>query len=125
MIEFGKRSLVNGIIAAVILIAAAYLGVTESLGAHPFWSVKIAYIGVVIGVVIYAFSWVWQGSWLSKFIAFFALLVIAAGATYWGKTQFAASYAENVLAGRFWYFGWIAIAAALFSMLIHVLNLRR
>jgi len=124
MIAFLKRNLVNAIIAGAVLVGLAYLGLTTALGAHPFWAVKIAYIGVGFGVVIYSLFWVWQGSWLAKMISFILLLAVSGGITTFGKTRFAASFAEDAMAGRLWYFGWIAVIGFAFALLFHLLSLR-
>lgn len=120
----GKRNLANAIIAAAILIGLAYFGLSRYLGAHPVWAVKIGYIGAGFGVVIYSLFWVWRGSWLAKFFTYAILLVIAAGAAYFGKARFVASFAEDVMAGRLWYFGWIAAVGFAFALIMHVLSAR-
>lgn len=120
----GKRNLANAIIAAAILIGLVHLGVSRYLGAHPFWAVKIGYIGVGFGVVLYSVFWVWQGSWLAKLFTFALLLVVVSGVTYFGKTGFVASFGDDVMAGRLWYFGWIAVVGCAFSLIMHVLSAR-
>jgi hypothetical protein len=37
-----------------------------------------------------------------------AAVAVAAAAAHGGRLVFAASFAENALAGRFWYLGWFA-----------------
>ena len=107
--------------AGGLLILLAFLGVNEALGAHPLWSIKIAYFGIIAGILIYSFLWVWQGSWMPKFILLAVFLAIFAGVTYLGKSRFAASFAEDAVAGSLWYFGWIAILGFAFALLMHVL----
>ena len=46
--------------------------------------------------------------------------ILAGSAAYFGKMVFVNSYAENTLAGRFWFFGWIASMAALAGLLATV-----
>jgi len=121
----GKRNLANAIIAAAILIGLAHFGVAKSLGAHPIWAVKIGYIGVGLGVVVYSMFWVWQGGWVAKLLTFAVLLAVASGVTYFGKMRFVASIAEDAMAGRLWYFGWIAVVGFAFALLMHVLSSRR
>ena len=110
-------------IAAIAVIAAAYLGLTQSLGAHAFWATKTAWIGVPIGLV--------AALALARFgkmprLVFFAVLLVAAGAAaHFGRVEFAASYAENALAGKFWYFGWIGVAATATAFLAALLSRNR
>ncbi|MBT8417435.1 MAG: hypothetical protein KJO42_08335 [Silicimonas sp.] len=108
-----KTSLVTPyIFAALLVILAANGGLTVLLGAHPFWSVSIAWVGVPIGLIaaltVKSLDWRW-----SLRIALFAVLLGLAYLTAsLGKERFAASFAEDAFAGRLWYFGWIAVAAS-------------
>ena len=49
--DIQKLALPAGI-AAILVLAFAYLGGTIQLGAHPFWSVQVAYIGIGVGLVV-------------------------------------------------------------------------
>lgn len=103
--------------------AAAILGLPEALGAHPFWAVRTGVIGSAIGsVCLVLMRWVDLSTGRSLALSA-ACLVFASGAAWFGKQAFAASFAEDVLAGRFWFFGWFVIVASLF-VLIGVLLLR-
>ena len=97
--------------AAIVVILGANIGLTEILGAHPFWAVSIAWVGVPIGLiaafVVKHLGW----SWRIRSLTFLVCLAIAYGVAHFGKDRFAASFAEDALAGRMWYFGWIAVAA--------------
>jgi hypothetical protein len=45
--------------------------------------------------------------------------------TVWiGKARFSASYAEDAVAGRMWFFGWIGIVAMLFVLVVHLIGKR-
>ena len=107
------------VIAAILVITAANYGLSRSLGAHPFWSVSIAWIGVPIGLIL-AFM-TRQRRWLGR-MGLFALLLAGAGiSAHLGRLRFAASFAEDKFAGQAWYFGWIAVAifsAALISAIL-------
>ncbi len=106
-----KGQILSAILAAAGVIAVAWLGGTKALGAHHFWSVKVALIGAPIGAILALAT-----ARLPRLpaIAGFTVLTLAAfAAAKWGQTEFANSYAENQLAGKFWYFGWIAAALAL------------
>lgn len=93
-------------------IAAACLAVVfnvpQSLGAHPWWSDTVVWIGLPLGVGIAAFV-----HWLAlRHGAMIMTVCMAAsyGLAAFGKARFVASYADDVLAGRIWYFGWIGVA---------------
>ncbi|MGV8951388.1 MAG: hypothetical protein ACOH2M_09820 [Cypionkella sp.] len=103
--------------AAAIPVLLAYSGATTWLGAHPWWSVSIAWIGAPIGLAL-AMPAVAIGLRRPPVIAAAATVLVLAGlSAHFGKAEFAASFAENGLAGRFWYFGWIGVMAALTLML--------
>lgn len=91
-------------VALPLLLAQS--GLFVELGAHPRWAVQVALIGAPIGAAIALLPWL-QGR---RLLAGLVILGLAMAAASYGKTQFAASFAEDVLAGRLWYFGWIGIA---------------
>jgi hypothetical protein len=108
------------LIAALATLAAAYLGLTQTLGAHPFWATQIAWIGIPIGLLA---AWVLAGrSTLLRLTLFAALLIATATAAHFGKLEFAASFAENATAGKLWYFGWIGIAASATALVASLLQ---
>ncbi len=96
------------LIAAIVVITAANYGVSKDLGAHPFWSVKVAWTGVPIGLVL-AFLFR-RRRWSVRIGLFSVLLFVAGYAAHVGRLRFAASFAEDQLAGQFWYLGWIGVA---------------
>lgn len=107
-----RESLAAGVITAV-LVAASALGLTEALGAHPFWAVKTGAIGSVLGLLAYS-GLRWAGLRPGRIALLGVLaLILGAAAAIQGKSIFAASFAENALAGRFWFFGWFALMAGL------------
>ena len=96
--------------AALVVILAALLGLSQSLGAHPIWSTKIALIGAPMGAVLAVIlRLATRFRWTSALAALILTGMALAMATM-GKTRFAASYAEDIQAGQLWYFGWIAVA---------------
>lgn len=100
------------IVSVIVAAVLALLQVPEMLGAHPWWAIKVIWIGLPIGVVL-AFLLAKIG--LSKTLRIAVFVVAVIGAFYaatQGKTVFVNSYAENGLAGRFWYFGWIGTMVA-------------
>ena len=101
--------------AALALLALA-LNLTQSLGAHPWWAQTVILIGLPLGLILAVLLSRWTASWR------IAMVVLGTGAAFaaatLGKARFAASYAEDALAGQIWYFGWIAtcaLASALFA----------
>ncbi len=108
-----NTEIATALIIASILMAASALGLTEALGAHPLWAVKTGAIGSSVGLLIYA-GLRWAGMRAGSIAILGGLALILAGfAAMQGKSLFAASFAENALAGRFWYFGWFTLMAAL------------
>lgn len=104
------RRVVGFVLAAVAGLALGQAGVFARLGAHPFWSdVTVPALGIVAGAAVYL-----VGLWRIRagVIAGIAILVGAIAAARFGKQAFAASYAENALAGDFWFFGWILVCGA-------------
>ncbi|WP_152618567.1 hypothetical protein [Leisingera sp. ANG-Vp] len=100
-------------LAAVLIAAelAHVLNLTAGLGAHPWWAAKVIWLGALPGLALALAAWRLQ---LPRWLAAAGFAGFAAGAytvASAGKTRFAASYAEDLLAGQFWYFGWIAVCA--------------
>ena len=94
-------------IAAIALpLLLAQSGLFVRLGAHPWWAVQVALIGAPIGAVLALLPWL-NGR---RFLIGLGVLVVAGAVAAYGKTQFAASFAEDAFAGRLWYFGWIGVA---------------
>ena len=107
------------IVAALAIAVLIYGDVAKSLGAHPWWSQKSLLIGAPIGLILAALSSLKIRA-LPRTFLFTLFTLTAFGIAKYGQTQFAASYAEDALAGKLWYFGWIITgamaAAAIFSL---------
>lgn len=100
------------IVSVGVTLVLAWLGVTSFLGAHPVaWPFQVALIGAPIGAIIAISAGFVLQSKMVRLIFFVVLVLIAWGLAHYGKIEFAASYAEDQLAGKFWYFGWIATCA--------------
>lgn len=113
---------VSGGIAAPLVVA--YSGLAVRLGAHPWWAQSSAWIGAVIGI---ALALALFGVRLHRVaVLVIGALMVAAGAwaAHAGKVAFADSYAEDALAGRFWYWGWIGALAGV-TLLVATLLLPR
>lgn len=110
------------LIAAGIVVIAAHYGVSKSLGAHPFWAIKIAWIGAPIGMMLAFAARALRWRWVTRLFVFLVLLTIAGIFAHQGRLQFAASFAENQLAGQAWYFGWIASAASAAALITSFLT---
>ncbi len=107
------RTLIIALGAILITLAFAWLGGTAALGAHPkAWPVQVAVIGAPIGVIVALILGAVVPSKLPRVILFAILLGIAYFLAENGHKDFAASYAEDQTAGKFWFFGWIATCAA-------------
>lgn len=96
-------------IALVVCVAAIgyVFELPKALGAHPFWSDQVLWIGVPIGLILGSVSL--RLPYAVRNLCLFGLAILSSIAVYWGKLTFAASFAENTLAGRAWYYGWICV----------------
>ena len=109
------------IFAAVagLLFVAHLFGVWVALGGHPYWSASATYFGIGIGGAISLLA-LWLGRdkpslarWLV--ILFAVVALVSLGVSTFGKREFVASYAEDRLAGSFWYFGFMAFVGGVFA----------
>lgn len=100
------------IFASIVVILAANVGATRILGAHPFWSVTVAWIGTPLGLIAAIALKASGARWLARVAIFAAALAAAYAVASIGKANFVASYAEDTLAGTMWHAGWIATTAS-------------
>ncbi len=110
------RSLLPALIAALLMSALIALDIARPLGAHPWWSQKTLLIGAPIGLILATLLCLKLRP-LPLTITFAIATALTFATAKYGQTQFAASYAEDALAGKLWYFGWIATGAALAAAL--------
>ena len=108
------------LMAAAFVLVTAHWGGSRLLGAHPFWAEKIAWIGAPFGLFVALL--LRHRSWFNRIVAFAVLLSISGAAAHFGRLRFAASFAEDQLAGQFWFFGWIAVAAFLTALIAAALT---
>ena len=118
-----RLSLPVAIGLALIPMALIYVfAVPKFFGAHPWWAQKVVLIGTPIGLVFATMFRVTMASYILRVVI---TLVITIGlymvASSAGE-QFAASYAEDTIAGSFWYLGWIATSASLSALILSVLS---
>ncbi len=105
---------------AVAAVLAYALNLTQTLGAHPWWSHTVVLIGLPVGIGVAAALGATRLPRLARLLTTAALTGLGYGIATIGKARFAASYAEDAFAGQMWYFGWIAtcaLAAALLATL--------
>ncbi|MDA5558484.1 hypothetical protein [Shimia sp. MMG029] len=109
------RHLVPALAAALLMAVFIAFDLARPLGAHPWWSQKTLLIGTPIGLILASIARL-KLSTFAQITAFGAATLLAFAAARYGQLQFAASYAEDQLAGQAWYFGWIftAISGAAF-----------
>lgn len=100
--------LIPTLIALLIPIGLAWLGLTKALGAHIWWDVKTIIIGAPLGVILSFFLAEKWDDWLKRTTVWLALMIAAHILAKYGQTAFVNSYGEDQLAGKLWYFGWIA-----------------
>ncbi|WDR06370.1 hypothetical protein PSQ90_02570 [Devosia rhodophyticola] len=105
------------LLAAAITLILGYSGIVTFLGAHPFWAQSTSWIGAIAGAAV-ALVLLWFRVPRMLALGLAGVVLLAAGlAAYFGKAEFVASYAENGLAGRFWYIGWMVGLGALTSLI--------
>jgi hypothetical protein len=108
-------------VPAALILALDFAGIWVRLGAHPFWSLKGAGIGIAIGLaVLLCLAFLQRYGRVSEalMVLIFAATALVAGTlTLNGRESFVASYANDAEAGRFWYFGYIGFVAALYAAL--------
>jgi len=113
------------LIAGVVVSGFTFLGGTLALGAHPSWAIKVGLVGIAVG----APTWLVQhcvGATGRTVLVFDAVLFVACAAVVWfGKMRFVESYAQDVLAGRLWFFGWMAVTGSAFLLVAAMVRLRR
>ena len=95
--------------AALVLLVVEYSGFWVWLISHPWWSLSSTLNGIIGGVIV-SLAAIWaRRTFGLNFILVLAVslvaLAIAYAATAWGKNGFAVSYAEDVFAGKVWFFG--------------------
>lgn len=122
--------MVIGTLIRIAIVTAIFLTLETfdfwvGLGAHPFWSTKVTYIGIASGIIISLLALLTTRMTgikptmiLAGFVAMTA--IIAAVTLLYGKAEFAASYAENGFAGRIWYIGFMALVAGIFATLVEL-----
>jgi len=108
-----------------LVMGFAAIGGAEALGAHPWWAARTGLVGAPIGLGLFALAGrigIGPGRLLPLALGGLALAVAAATL---GKARFAASFAEDTLAGRFWFFGWFGVFAMASLALIVLIRLAR
>lgn len=113
---------VTGGVAAPLFMA--YSGLSIRLGAHPWWAQSSAWIGALIGVALALALFGVRLRRVAVLVMGALMASTGAWAAHAGKVAFANSYAEDPLAGRFWYWGWIGGLAGL-TLLVATLLLPR
>jgi hypothetical protein len=123
------RTLFIILLPAAVLYSAELLGFWTSYLSHPWWSHASTLRGIAAGIAV-ATLWTWRGQSRPAQMRTFVIAasVLVAGAltlTWWGKTEFANSFAENKLAGKFWFFGFKVTIFTAYYWLFLVLRASR
>ena len=118
-----RRDIVLSVLAAVFVSMLSIVGVPGQLGAHPFWQQSVGLIGAIAGGMSAFFLRRVNVAGAIPAVTAGVLTATSFGTAHVGKTRFAASFAEDAMAGQVWYFGWIATAA--FATVTLALALRR
>lgn len=115
------QNLIGILFAASILFLLNVFDVWTGSLTHPFWSSKVNTIGMVIGfvmtVILFLIGTGNKRRVLVSLMVMAGLTGIAYLVTGHFKEVFAASYAEDVIAGKVWYFGFMGFVACAYSTL--------
>ncbi len=108
---------------ALTLAAASWWGLSQALGAHPWWAARSGLIGAPIGLVLFLTARIFATNPLWIALAALLALIAAAFTAAFAKTAFVSAEDFNATAGRNWYFSWITLwtsvtllLSALFAM---------
>ncbi|MEM1078528.1 MAG: hypothetical protein AAGI09_08375 [Pseudomonadota bacterium] len=101
--------MVGTTLAVAALALANQTGLPRAHGAHPFWATQVLWIGAPVGLALALLGLLRNRHGIMA-LGGLALSAAAFGVATYGRMAFAASYAEDTLAGQLWYFGWIAFA---------------
>ncbi len=115
------RPLLPALIAALVMAALIALDIARPLGAHPWWSQKTLLIGAPFGLILATLAGLKLRP-IPLTVTFAIATALAFATAKYGQTQFAVSYAEDQLAGKLWYFGWIATGATAAATLTAMLT---
>ena len=105
------RILLPGLMLVGAAFAIQMTGLAQRLGAHPWWAHKVIWAGIPLGIGLAMTAWVLRIPRNTRFIGFTLFACFAFAVAKAGKLQFAASLAEDALAGQAWYLGWLATCA--------------
>lgn len=115
--RFERSDLTAALIALIATSGFALAGGPEALGAHPWWAVKVGLWGAGAGLTLW-FALRLSGLKGAALFGVSALVLLSGIAMAWiGKMRFAVSFAEDTLAGRSWYFGWIVLMTGAFLVI--------
>ena len=115
------RPIISALIGGLFVIAMSWFGLAALAGAHPGWDMQVALIGAPLGALL-AMLLGWMERVRAAFIAGVVTSALAYALALRGKAAFAASYAEDQLAGMLWYNGWIGLCVGVTLALSAVLN---
>lgn len=99
------------LVTLAFTMVAHLMALPKTFGAHPWWATQALWVGFAIGVALALLAARFLSAQSRVALVFFVGFILAFGAAKYGQTQFAASYAEDALAGKIWFFGWHATAA--------------
>ncbi|MBU2867079.1 hypothetical protein [Pacificibacter marinus] len=99
-------------LTALIALIAGVTSIAAQLGAHPWWANQVILVGAPIGIVLGLVLWGARLNRVLRLCLGVVALAAAFGVAKYGQIGFANSYAEDQLAGKLWYMGWIATSAA-------------
>ena len=115
--NLARGELMVAFVAAVLVAAISWLGLPQTLGAHPWWAARSGLYGAGLGFGLFAALRVLGlgPKWLIG--AAILGLPAALAAAYFGRAAFVSAEDFNATAGRIWYLGWIGLATSICMLL--------
>ena len=112
--------MIKFLIALVLTLAATgifYLvDFTTLAGAHPRWADQLFLSGAALGTIVALIAI--QFSFAARSVVLSLVVIAAYLSASYGKTRFAASFAEDTVAGQMWFFGWHILCIAMIANVI-------
>ena len=108
-------------VSGAIMLVAHWMGLWITLGAHPWWSEGVTWIGIGSGAVVTSLAYALLPRSLKSTMiqagGFLLLAITAYAVSTYGKSGFVGSYAEDAFSGRLWYLGFIGFTFATYCTL--------
>lgn len=117
-----RSDLPGPVLALAVVVGFTLMDGANALGAHPLWSERVGFIGTGIGIAKWLVLHVAGVARRRMLLLGAALFLVFVTMIWFGKVRFVASYAQDQLAGRFWFFGWMLLIGATYLLIAALVN---